>query len=169
MKGEAADSDIWSLEGTIIIQSLTSSWTVFPFHARTGFGCVITDTPLWGQILPSCYTGTQRAEKAAGSLFVVCSWTAANLPSKVAHSLKKHRACSIPQQCHDQKVSEERWEGYFQGPGLWDRVYEVDWRGKSAVTEKISNAWMGRCGKTSLRDKMWGMIELLMGELSSNF
>lgn len=141
VKGKAADSDIWSLEGTIIIQSLTSSWMVFPFHARTGFGCVITDAPLWGQILPSCSMGTQRAEKAAGSLFVVCSWTAANPPSKVAHSLKKHRAhFPPPQQCHYWKVSEERWEGYFQCPSLWDRVYKVGWTGKSEVTEKISNA-----------------------------
>lgn len=64
-------------------------------------------------------TRAQRAEKAAGSLFVVCSWTAANLPSKVAHSLKKHRACSIPQQCHDWKVFQESWKGYFQCPSLW--------------------------------------------------
>lgn len=154
MKGKAADADIWSLEGTIIIQSLASSWMVLPFRARTGFGCVITDTPLWGQILPSCYMGTQRAEKAAGSLFLVCSWTAANLPSKVAHSLEKHRACSIPQQCHNWKVSKERREGYFLCPCLWDRLYKMGWRGKSALTEKISNAWMGGCRKWSLGDKM---------------
>lgn len=151
MEGEAV---ICRLEGTIIIQKLTSSWTVFPFHARAGFGCVVTDAPLWVQIVPSCYTDTQRAEKAAGSLFVVCYWTAANLPSKVAHSLRKHRACSIPQPCCNRKVSKWRWEGYFQCPSLWDRVYKVCWGGKLALIEKISTVWMGGYWKQSARDKI---------------